>query len=239
MLTLALELSNPTTPPGAAVALGTLHAGSAQLLAAEPVAPAARERDDLIPAIDRLLRAHGAKPADLRGVAVSIGPGGYTALRVAVATAKMIALANSAVVFAVPSALVAAEHAQRGDAGPGRAVSVALAAKADSAWWTDLPEGWRTRADVGTGRVLLPTDLAQQPAGVLLADAHLPPALRDAASTRGWRIEPLSLDPAALLRAAARAQPTDPEHLAPLYGREPEAVTLWRQRTGGAGGAKA
>ncbi|MCI0437109.1 MAG: tRNA (adenosine(37)-N6)-threonylcarbamoyltransferase complex dimerization subunit type 1 TsaB, partial [Gemmatimonadetes bacterium] len=69
--------------------------------------------DDLLPAIGRLFERAGLKPHDLAGgggaVAVSIGPGGFTGLRIGIATAKMLAESLGAKLVAVPSALVAAE----------------------------------------------------------------------------------------------------------------------------------
>jgi tRNA threonylcarbamoyladenosine biosynthesis protein TsaB len=46
----------------------------------------------LLPTLDRLLAEAGAAPADLAGVAACVGPGGFTALRVGVATAEGLAL---------------------------------------------------------------------------------------------------------------------------------------------------
>ena len=46
----------------------------------------------LLPTLDRLLAQAGAAPADLAGVAACVGPGGFTALRVGVATAEGLAL---------------------------------------------------------------------------------------------------------------------------------------------------
>jgi len=46
----------------------------------------------LLPAIDKLLNAASVKSSDLSGVAVCAGPGGFTSLRVGVATAEGLAL---------------------------------------------------------------------------------------------------------------------------------------------------
>jgi tRNA threonylcarbamoyl adenosine modification protein YeaZ len=74
-----------------------------------------RHDDDLLPAINRLFHRLHCSPRDLKGgaVGVSIGPGGFTGLRIAVTTAKMLAETLDAQLLAVPSALVAAESLDR------------------------------------------------------------------------------------------------------------------------------
>lgn len=57
----------------------------------------------LIPSIETLLEKIGWNPGDLDAVAVSIGPGSYTGLRVGLICAKMIAVFAKADLVAVPS----------------------------------------------------------------------------------------------------------------------------------------
>src|SRR5436190_12445195 len=96
-----------------------------------------RHDDDLLPAIDRLFARCGFTPRDLSGggaVGVSVGPGGFTGLRIAVATAKMLAETLDTKLVAVPSALVAAESIR----DQTSEIIVALASKAESFWSTRL-----------------------------------------------------------------------------------------------------
>jgi len=57
----------------------------------------------LMSAVDRLLDDCGLAPADLDGLAVSVGPGSFTGLRVGLATVKGLAMALDLPVAAVPT----------------------------------------------------------------------------------------------------------------------------------------
>lgn len=63
----------------------------------------------LLPALEALFRERGWKPADARAVAVDIGPGSYTGVRIGLAAAKVIAHGTGAVLVGI-SALEAAAH---------------------------------------------------------------------------------------------------------------------------------
>ena len=66
----------------------------------------------LVPALDRLLKKAGIAPRDLGLVAVDVGPGSYTGVRVGVAAARMIALAVGCPVAPIMSLDVLAENAE-------------------------------------------------------------------------------------------------------------------------------
>ena len=57
----------------------------------------------LMSAVDRLLADCGLGPADLGGLAVSVGPGSFTGLRVGLATVKALAMALDLPVAPVPT----------------------------------------------------------------------------------------------------------------------------------------
>lgn len=257
MLTLALETSNPSN--AAAVALGHIAppAGDGgggpegarlfdpvpiDLLGVEPLHPVSRHEDDLLPAVARLCERCGVVPRQLEGVAVSVGPGGYTSLRMAVAAAKMIAEATGARVVSVPTATALA-RAMRAHLPPDGPFAIALAGKQDSAHLTLFAPD-----DSGSGPAPRPgrligapdvADLAGAGVRILVADRHLPEPIRAAAEKAGIEVLEPRFDPVAVLECAGLAgrfgaREVDPVELLPLYGRDPEAVRLWKQR--GAGG---
>jgi tRNA threonylcarbamoyladenosine biosynthesis protein TsaB len=71
---------------------------------AESTGPAGRLHTvELAPAVDRMLRLAGIKPADIRAVGVAQGPGSYTALRIGIAFALGFALPRNLPVVGVPT----------------------------------------------------------------------------------------------------------------------------------------
>ncbi len=85
--------------------------------------PGRGHSERLIPALDGLLAEAGGTPADLTGVAACVGPGGFTSLRIGVATAEGLGLTGlptwgfSAFAFRA-EALRQAVEGQAGVAGP-------------------------------------------------------------------------------------------------------------------------
>jgi tRNA threonylcarbamoyladenosine biosynthesis protein TsaB len=86
-------------------------AGDGKLLAEQPFPHGLAHAARIIPVIDSLSRAHDLKPADLREIYVSVGPGSFTGLRIGITVAKTMALATGAKLVAVPSVRVLAENA--------------------------------------------------------------------------------------------------------------------------------
>ncbi len=195
----------------------------------ERLVAARRHDDDLLPAIDRLFARLGLAPGDLGVVGVSVGPGGFTGLRIAVSTAKMLAEALGARIVAVPSALVAAEA--YGGRGP---IVVGLSGKNERFWATRLErsgECWQIVGEPGL------VDGAEfEPAGLdaVLADQYLPAEARTRCERQGVGVLEPVFDPAACLAEAGRrwraGDDTDPLQLTPLYPRPPEAVSIWERR---------
>lgn len=95
MLLLALE----TATPVCAVALLRDDHVEIDLLLDRPRAHA----ENLVPMVRDALRYAGAELADLDAIAVSMGPGSYTGLRIGVSTAKGLALAGGTRLVGVPT----------------------------------------------------------------------------------------------------------------------------------------
>lgn len=244
-LILAIEISNPSAGRGSGVALADDAAGWVEV---EPLREAQHRGrgaaragqggndDDLMPAIDRLFARRGARAHGVGTVVVSVGPGGYTGLRIACAAGKMIAEAAGARCVGVPSALVVARRVP-GEAWPRGGVAVALASKggdAGSAWVQRVE---RDRAG-DAGRVVNADALgALHGRGVrtLVADGFLPGSFRAGAAGLGWTVIEPTFDPAACIEAwrVCALPEIDPVELIPLYPREPDAVTLWRAKGSG------
>lgn len=69
-----------------------------------------RHAQTLVSAADELLKAHSLQPNDIGAVAVSVGPGSFTGLRVGVVFAKTFAWANQAQLLAVDTLRAVAQQ---------------------------------------------------------------------------------------------------------------------------------
>lgn len=221
----------------------------------EPIDNARRHSDDLMPAIDRLCRRIKIDRGSLTDVYVSIGPGGFTGLRISVTTAKMLAYALGIRVTPVPTTQIVA-HATAAarsstDAGAnGGPIVVCLASKHGHVWLArygrhDDSGGWEPLGGA-TGELV-------DPVAALSSTEHARPAcvIADAPSvelqtwceTAGVIVMPPSFSAAACLEVGAHlaggnpdATAVDPGQLVPLYAREPEAVRKWRELHGDSAG---
>ena len=194
------------------------------------VPPSTDAADHLMSAIDALCREAGVLPSGIAALGVSVGPGGFTGLRVSCATAKAIGEVTGCALVAVPSALVVARECVRAGALLDGSCTVALASKAADAWCT--PVSIREGMPVAGPASLLAGD-GPVMRGLLVADSHGPAGLAarfpDGAVAARWSAT-ACLEVAEALRAAGNL--TDPLALAPIYPRPPEAVTLWDARHG-------
>ena len=192
-----------------------------------------RHNLDLMAIMDQLLRRHGGTPRDLAHVFVSIGPGSFTGLRIAVATARMLARVLDVGLVAVPTIEVVVANVPT---SAHRHVAACLNRKddclyaavygADGSHWRPVVEAANMTWDELLARSPRPLALvgAAPPQADLPADvSRLPADLARPRSDTVWRLG----------RARASAgRFSDPGRLLPLYARRPEAESLWEKRHG-------
>jgi tRNA threonylcarbamoyladenosine biosynthesis protein TsaB len=104
-------LALDTATPQASVAVGVAGRVLAEVMLGVDV----RHSEALLPAIAFVLDQARLKPAELTGVAVGSGPGSFTGVRIAAATAKGLVHGLGTQLFAYPSLLVLAAGAATRD----------------------------------------------------------------------------------------------------------------------------
>lgn len=182
-----------------------------------------RNNLELIPTADALLQEHGLTPRDLTHLYISVGPGSFTGLRMAIAAAKMLALTNPDLKLVAVPTLDALAHQNRQADKP---VAICLNIKRGTMYCAVYQDGQPIVEPAlrSLGELLEtiedPTQLSLVCEIDLEHPAQLPlvKAIVDPRST--WTIG----------RAhAGEGRFTGPADLLPLYIREPEAVTLWNE----------
>lgn len=100
----------------AATSNGGIAIGAAGIVRAEVgISDTSRHSELLLPALEFALHACGATRNDLRGVVVGAGPGSFTGVRIAAATARGLAAALEIPLLAYSSLAALAASAGRGD----------------------------------------------------------------------------------------------------------------------------
>ena len=217
---------------------GSLALGLDDELLEEAMLPVpGRNRVDLMPAIDALCLRQGVTASDLGQLYLSIGPGSFTGLRIAVATAKMLADVLRLDVVAVSTLDVVAQNAP---AQVAENLAVCLNLKADTTYqglYRRQADVWLIQDEPGLATLeqLLataprPLAILGDPLGVVpqpLPDdvTILPVELARPHARHVWRLGH---------EEAKRGELTDPVDLFPLYARAPEAEEQWNRRYGDA-----
>jgi tRNA threonylcarbamoyladenosine biosynthesis protein TsaB len=111
------------------------------LLAEQTWRTANRHSEELMPAIAAMFRVVGATPDNLAAIAVAIGPGSFTGLRVGLAAAKGLALAERIPLVGIPTLDITAYPHQ---AQPIPVIAVAQAGRGRVYWapYAHGPSGW-------------------------------------------------------------------------------------------------
>lgn len=231
-------LAIETAGRGGSVAIG--HAGVVEHVMPLPVGR--RHNVQLALGIQQILDKAGLTLADLGAIAVALGPGSFTGIRVGVTVAKTLAYARGLDLIGVPSMDVLVQNTPAGI----EQVAVVMNAKRGTVYTgrferdASSPIGF---TELGT-RDLVPSEdviawglpvIAEQGAADGfdgLAEGQL---LIQGDSTEADAKDDLrGTSSGGVLRGAevqwGRGELADPATLAPLYIREPEAVTLWQTR---------
>ena len=225
-ITLGIEMSNPSSTsaqdPAHAIALWSGTDDDSPLLASCPMPKGTRGSDGVMSAIELLCKARDVRPADIARVIVSVGPGGYTALRIATTSAKLLAHTLGAGLIAVPSARVASIALPIDD----YPALITLASKKGQAH-ASVARAPDSIEEIG---VIRAEQIEALGVKCIVADQHLPDSFDQQARSLGIARSELVLDARNLLAAAKGLAPIDPLRLTPIYAREPDAVTQWRSR---------
>jgi tRNA threonylcarbamoyladenosine biosynthesis protein TsaB len=193
-----------TATPAVSVAI---HDGE-RIVGSAMTVDARRQGELLAPMIAKVMADAGADRADLTAVAVGVGPGPYTGLRVGLVTARVLGAVLGVPVYGVSTLdTIAAE------ASPGREFLVATDARRKEVYWA--------RYDAAGRRVEGPLvgPAAQIPGARKLAVAGAGGALYPAAF--GELLGPAHPDARTLCEIVARDGETMPPE--PLYLRRPDA----------------
>ncbi|MBS1182451.1 MAG: tsaB [Proteobacteria bacterium] len=212
MLTLALDTANDRL----AVAL----AGEGRAVArAEAIARGHAER--LFPLIDEILAAAEAEIEDIRRIAVNVGPGSFTGIRIAVAAARGLGLALGIPVVGIDALhLIAASLDEPAD-GPVLAAVDARRGEVYAALFG--PKGDVLEAPFAADAESVLTRIGDRAAVLAGSGAAI---LAHQAAISGRRVPPVdamfTTDPLALARLGSLADPATALPR-PLYLRAPDA----------------
>jgi len=222
-IVLAIELSNPSASSSAhGAALFSCVETACELIGSKPVPDGIRSSDAIMVLIESLCKEHAIEPGDVSKIIVSVGPGGYTALRIATTTAKVLAHTIGCLLVAVPTAYVAAVAIE----SSCRPALIALASKNNLAHCSVVQADGQIEA-VG---IMDSTKIEALNIRSIFADGHLPKPFAQCAQQLGIEIHPIVLDARHCFEASRGFSPVEPMDLQPIYAREPDAITQWRER---------
>jgi tRNA threonylcarbamoyladenosine biosynthesis protein TsaB len=200
-----------------------------------PDGPAVERRDDpargerpahaarLLVLVEAALEEAGATWDDIERIAAGVGPGGFTGLRLGIATARALAQARKLPLVGV-SSLEALATAARDDASSRDEITAVIDARRGEVF----AASWRAGEPVLAPVAIAPADLAArlQPGTLAVGDGAV--RFRDELERAGARV-PADGSPAhrvsalEVCRLGAAGDPADRDALLPDYRREPDA----------------
>jgi len=234
MIALALDTSGPI----GSVAVVHGEEGTLSVLAKRTIGQGMRHGVELFPAIEAALEEAGRTAREIDLVAVGIGPGSYTGLRVGLTAARALAYASGAELIGVPSCDALAEAipilgaaADGEGAAKTAAGSETLAVVIDArvravyvALYQAAPGGWER---IGAPEILPPAEAAGRIPSHALVVGDGPEAHADSFATFRRAEEPHSVGAPSIARLAlalrARGERQMIDAVKPLYLRKTEA----------------
>jgi tRNA threonylcarbamoyladenosine biosynthesis protein TsaB len=207
--------------------------GAPRLVEETYLAEGLRHARDLVPTLRAVCERADLAPRAVDALAVSIGPGSFTGIRIGVTLAKFVAHDAGAAVVTVPSLRALAENAP-----PDRSPVCCIRDAKRRGLYASVFERRGEALEETFGPALIqPDDLAARlPAGALVlgrgaAKAREALAAFDLAPEDLWDVRPSAVG--RLGYAAWQAGETaDPLRLEPVYLRRPEAEEVWERRHG-------
>lgn len=232
MLILGIETATPQ--------VGCAIGGHEGILASFHAARGMRHAETLAPAISFICDRSDVELADLGAIAVDIGPGLFTGLRVGVATAKAMALALRIPVVGVASLDLLAFRARRSD----RLIVAAIDARRGELYYAlyrQVPGGAQriTNYQVGSPEDVASELQARGEDALLIGDGGRRYVDVFAEAGRIEFADPELMFPAATALVelahprALREEFVPPWELEPLYLRKADAEINWEQREQG------
>lgn len=182
---------------------------------------------ELVPGIVRILERQRVSPSELRGIAVALGPGSFTGLRIGLGVAKGLALTLAIPLIGIPT-LDALVYAQGRKRGPVCAILQAGRGWVSAAFYERRRGRWQIQGDYRLtsleelcAEIETPTFFCGE------IDAQAAELLRERLGEKA-----VVASPASSLRRAGylaelgwqrleRGQVDDPASLAPIYLRHP------------------
>lgn len=198
-----------------------------QVLAEETWRSANGHTVELMPGLVRMLERQGIAPSELKGIAVALGPGSFTGLRIGLGVAKGLALTLAIPLVGIPT-LDALVYAQGRKRGPVCAVLRAGRGRVSAAFYRRRGGQWRRQGDYRlTTLEELCADIETQTFFCGEIDAQATELLREHRGAKAIVASPASsLRRAGYLaelgwRRLERGEVDDPATLAPIYLRHP------------------
>ena len=204
-----------------------LYSGDHGLLAEYSWHSANRHTAELMPRVAQMLTQAGVASTDLRAVAVALGPGSFTGLRVALAAAKGLALAQNLALLGVPTLdVVAYPHSRQ----PLPVSAVVQAGRGRVCWapYEHGQAGWAASAPYALATI---PNLAAAISRPTLIAGELGPADREQLASLAYG-QAILLPPALSMRRPgclaeigwgrfAAGERDNPASLSPIYLHEP------------------